>query len=92
MGGDMEYIAGHGHLSLAQAVRIAQNSESPVDQNLASFLEKKLEEVWAKLNQNASQYVFPPDEFALFNYYKSRFGDQDIVRDATARYWNHHKA
>lgn len=92
MGGNTEYIAGHGHLSLAQAVKIAQNSESPIDQNLASYLERKLDEVWTRLNQNASTYIFPSDEFALFNYYKSRFGDQDIVRDATARYWNNHRA
>jgi hypothetical protein len=36
--------------------------------------------------------MLPPDEFVLFNYYKSRFGDQDIVRNAIKRYWDDHQA
>ena len=43
MGGNTEYIAGHGYLSLGQAVHVAQNSEGGVDQQLAQFLEKRLE-------------------------------------------------
>ncbi|KAF2872522.1 hypothetical protein BDV95DRAFT_492201 [Massariosphaeria phaeospora] len=90
MGGNAEYIAGYGYVSLSQAVNIAQNSEAGVDQQLAQFLERKLSEVWAKLQAQSSTYIFPPDEFALFNYYRSRFGDSDIVREATKRFWDNH--
>ncbi|KAH7084799.1 hypothetical protein BKA63DRAFT_386477, partial [Paraphoma chrysanthemicola] len=78
MGGNTEYIAGHGYLSLSQAVHVAQNSEGGVDQNLARFLETKLASVWAKLNAQPTSYVLPPDEFALLNYYRTRFGDNEI--------------
>ena len=91
MGGNGDYIAGYGHISLAQAVYIAQNSSGGVDQRLAQYLERKLSEVWGKLNAQPNSYVFPSDEFALFNYYKSRFGDSDIVRNATKRYWDNHQ-
>jgi len=91
MGGNADYIAGLGRLTLSQAVYIAQNSEGGVDQRLAQHLEGKLSEVWARLSAQPTTYVFPDDEFALFNYYKSRFGDSDIVRDATKRYWDHHR-
>ncbi|KAF1835090.1 hypothetical protein BDW02DRAFT_523995, partial [Decorospora gaudefroyi] len=80
MGGNTEYIAGHGYLSLSQAVHVAQNSEGGVDQRLAQFLEKRLAEVWAKLNAQPNTYVLPSDEFALLNYYRTRFGDNEIVR------------
>ncbi|PSN68898.1 hypothetical protein BS50DRAFT_489673 [Corynespora cassiicola Philippines] len=91
MGGNAEYIAGYGYLSLSQAVNIAQNSEGGVDQRLAQFLEKKLGEVWTRLQAQPSTYIFPADEFALFNYYKARFGDSELVRNATKRFWDNHQ-
>ncbi|KNG47919.1 peptide-n4-(n-acetyl-beta-glucosaminyl)asparagine amidase a [Stemphylium lycopersici] len=91
MGGNTEYIAGHGYLSLSQAVHVAQNSEGGVDQRLAQFLEKRLAEVWSKLNAQPQAYILPSDEFALLNYYRTRFGDNEIVRNATKRFWDNHK-
>lgn len=91
MGGNTEYLAGYGQLSLGQAVHIAQNSEGGVDQRLAQFLEKRLAEVWAKLNAQPTSYVLPADEFALLNYYRPRFGDSVVVKDATKRFWDNHK-
>ncbi|KAF1946168.1 hypothetical protein EJ02DRAFT_441390 [Clathrospora elynae] len=85
MGGNTEYIAGHGYLSLGQAVHVAQNSEGGVDQHIAQFLEKRLAEVWSKLNVQPQTYILPSDEFALMNYYRTRFGDNEIVRNATKR-------
>ena len=91
MGGNAEYIAGYGYLLLQQAVHLAQNSEGGVDQRLAQFLETKLAEVWAKLQAQPNTYIFPQDEFALFNYYKARFGDSEVVRNATKRFWDNHR-
>ncbi|CBX92268.1 predicted protein [Plenodomus lingam JN3] len=78
MGGNTEYIAGHGYLSLAQAVHVAQNSEGGVDQRLAQYLERRLADVWSKLNAQPHTYILPSDEFALINYYRTRFGDNEI--------------
>jgi hypothetical protein len=92
MGGNTEYIAGHGYLCLGQAVHVAQNSEGGVDHRLAQFLERQLAVVWAKLNAQPNTYVLPADEFALMNYYRTRFGDNnEIVRTATKRFWDNHK-
>lgn len=91
MGGNIELVAGYGQVSLGQAVNIAQNSDGGVDQRLAQFLEKRLAEVWAKLNAQPTSYILPQDEFALLNYYRSRFGDSIVVRDATKRFWDNHK-
>jgi hypothetical protein len=89
--GNTEYIGGYGHLSLSQAVNIAQNSEGGVDQRLAQHLEKKLAEVYARLQSQPSSYILPPDEFALVNYYRSRFGDSDLIKSATKRFWDNHR-
>ncbi|KAF1928702.1 uncharacterized protein M421DRAFT_100978 [Didymella exigua CBS 183.55] len=78
MGGNLENVAGYGQLSLGQAVNIAQNSEGGVDQRLAQFLERRLADVWAKLNTQPTSYILPADEFALLNYYRPRFGDSSI--------------
>ncbi|KAH9876051.1 hypothetical protein J1614_003930 [Plenodomus biglobosus] len=91
MGGNTEYIPGHGYLCLGQAVHVAQNSEGGVDQRLAQFLERRLAEVWSKLNAQPHTYILPSDEFALMNYYRPRFGDNEIVRNATKRFWDNHK-
>ncbi|KAJ4994283.1 peptide-n4-(n-acetyl-beta-glucosaminyl)asparagine amidase a [Stagonosporopsis vannaccii] len=92
MGGNLEHVAGYGQLSLGQAVHIAQNSDGGVDQRLAQFLERRLADVWAKLNAQPTSYILPADEFALLNYYRPRFGDNVIVKDATKRFWDNHKA
>lgn len=91
MGGNLENAAGYGQLSLSQAVHIAQNSDGGVDQRLAQFLEQRLADVWAKLNAQPTSYILPADEFALLNYYRPRFGDNAIVKDATKRFWDNHK-
>jgi len=91
MGGNTELIAGYGYLSLGQAVHVAQNSEGGVDQPLAQFLERQLALVWSKLNAQPHTYLLPSDEFALMNYYRTRFGDDEVVRNATKRFWDNHK-
>ncbi|KAF2704861.1 hypothetical protein K504DRAFT_389335 [Pleomassaria siparia CBS 279.74] len=91
MGGNQDYIQSYGYVSLQQAVHLAQNSEGGVDQRLAQYLEGKLTEIWARLQAQPNSYILPQDEFALFNYYKSRFGDSEIVRNATKRFWDNHR-
>jgi hypothetical protein len=86
-----EYIAGIGAIQLSEAVRIAQNSEPGVNPKLAQYLERKLAEVYAKLQTNPNSYILPPDEFALINYYRSRFGNSDLIIRATRRFWDNHQ-
>ncbi|KAL1612355.1 hypothetical protein SLS60_000581 [Paraconiothyrium brasiliense] len=85
-----EYIPGMGSLTLGQAVLLAQNSPAGVDQRLAQHLERKLAEVYAKIKAQPNSYILPQDEFALINYYRSRFGDSEIIKSATKRFWDNH--
>ncbi|KAL5472521.1 hypothetical protein PMIN07_000749 [Paraphaeosphaeria minitans] len=85
-----EYISGMGSLTLGQAVHLAQNSPGGVDQRLAQHLERKLAEVHAKIKAQPHSYILAQDEFALVNYYRSRFGDSEIIKSATKRFWDNH--
>jgi hypothetical protein len=91
MGDSAEHFTGYSNLSLAQAVQVAQNSEEGIHESLAIFLEANLGQVWRQLQAKPNSYIFSPVEFALFNYHRSWFGDQDIVRDATKRYWDNYR-
>jgi hypothetical protein len=86
-----EYITGMGSLTLGQAVHLAQNSPGGVDQRLAQHLERKLAEVHAKIKAQPNSYILPQDEFALINYYRARFGDSEIIKTATKRFWDNHR-
>ncbi|KAF2204741.1 hypothetical protein GQ43DRAFT_121204 [Delitschia confertaspora ATCC 74209] len=77
-------------LTLQRALDIARNSEGGVDPAITAFLERKLGEVWAKLQAQPNTYVFTKDEFALFNYYRARFGSSEIARSATQRFWDNY--
>ena len=91
MGGNAEYIAGYGYLSLQTALDIARNSEGGVDSSINAYLERKLGELWARLQAQPHTYVFTKDEFALFNYYRQRFGNTDIATSAIRRFWDNYR-
>jgi hypothetical protein len=55
-------------------------------------MEKKLVEVRRRLLAKPDSYIFPLDEFALFNYYRSWSGDHDVVMNATKRHWDNYQA
>ncbi|KAF2467065.1 uncharacterized protein BDR25DRAFT_72900 [Lindgomyces ingoldianus] len=90
MGGNADYIAGYGYISLQRALDIARASDDGrVDPTINAYLERKLGEVWARVQAQPSSYVFTKEEFSLFNYYRARFGETDpIVVGAIARFWN----
>ena len=83
---------GYAHLTLQRALDIARNSEGGVDPAIAAFLESQIGELWARLQAQPNSYVFTKDEFALFNYYRSRFGSSEIARSATQRFWDNYNA
>lgn len=86
-----EYIRGLDDLTLGQAVRLAQNSQGGVHERLAQILERKLAEVHAKIKAQPNSYILQQDEFALINYYRARFGDSEIIKSATKRFWDNHR-
>jgi len=92
MGGNAD-MNGYAHLTLQRALDIARNCDGGVvDDTVTAFLENKIGELWARLQAQPTTYVFTKDEFALFNYYRSRYESSPIAQSATKRFWDNYNA
>jgi hypothetical protein len=91
MGGNASAdINGYGYLSIQRALEIARNSEGGVDPVIVSYLEKAIQEVWARLHANPN-YILTKDEFSLFTYYRARFQNSEVARRAVQRFWDYYQ-
>lgn len=72
-----------------EALDRARNSnDGPIDSQTSAILEAAIQELWNKIQAQSNSYVLTPDEFALFNYFRKRFGNSAVARKAVERYWN----
>ena len=56
-------------------------------------IEQAMNQLWERIKAQENTYIMDCDEFALFNYHRSRYASgrsNDIAKDATTRYWNNH--
>jgi O-methyltransferase involved in polyketide biosynthesis len=81
-----------GEMTLQKALEAARNSEGPVDDSIANYLERSVRELWAKLEAAPNSYLMSPDEFALFTYYRQRYTNTAVAESATRRFWNSYQA
>jgi hypothetical protein len=79
-----------GYLNIQRALDIARNSEGVVDPTIASFLERALRDLWGRITAQPSTYLMNKDEFALFNYFRTRFTQSPTAQDAIQRFWNNY--
>ena len=75
--------------SVRRALESARNSEDGrVDERVARLLETAITELWRVMQSQPDTYILTKDEFALFNYFRDRFGDSPVARRAVERFWN----
>lgn len=76
--------------SVAQALEIARDSpDGAQDPTVKNILEIALSEIWRKIEAQPTSYVMTREEFAVFNYFQSRFEGQELAVAARRRYWDH---
>jgi hypothetical protein len=76
--------------SVTQALEIARDSEEGArDPVVSQILENALAHIWGKVQAQPTAYVMTRDEFAVFNYFQSRFTGNAIAISARKRYWDH---
>lgn len=76
--------------SVAHALEVARDSaEGAQDPTVVRILETAIADIWRKIQAQPTSYVMTRDEFAVFNYFQSRFVGQQLATDATRRYWDH---
>jgi hypothetical protein len=78
---------GIGVLNYQRAIDIARNTEGELDPTVSAYLESAVTDIWARINLDSSSYVMTKDEFAVFNFYRTRFQDDDVAEKAVARFW-----
>ncbi|KAI1358282.1 hypothetical protein F5Y08DRAFT_345860 [Xylaria arbuscula] len=72
-----------------QALEIARDDPEAACHGLVrNLLESALEGIWSRVLANKSSYVMSRDEFAIFNFYQTRFRDDPIAIAARGRYWD----
>ena len=77
-------------LTVANALEIVQNTEDgQVHPSVSAILERAIGEIWRRIQAQPTTYVMGREEFAVFNYYRSRFRDSRVAQQAVARFWNH---
>lgn len=92
MGGSTTNVDGVGALSPQRAVDIARNTEGELDPNVKDYLENVLRDIWSRVQLHPDSYILTKDEFAVFNFYRQRFGDAPEAQAAVSRYWQHTQA
>lgn len=76
--------------TVTQALEVARDSpEGAQDPTVISILETAIADIWRRIQARPTTYVMTRDEFAVFNYFQSRFAGQQLATDARKRYWDH---
>ena len=88
---------GQGYTSsnttVLEALEIARDSpEGAQDPGIIAILEEALSEIWDRIQAEPTTYVMTRDEFAVFNYFQSRFEGDEVAAEARRRYWNSSQA
>lgn len=75
--------------TVRRALESARNcDDGQLDPRMSLILETAISELWRKIQLHPDTYVLSGDEFALFNYFRERFGDSPVARQAVERFWN----
>ena len=75
-------------LTIPEAINIVkQHQHGNVDPAVTSFLARIADDIWQRIQVQPSAYVLTREEFAVFNYYRGFFGDDEVVQQAIRRFW-----
>ncbi|GIJ84140.1 hypothetical protein Asppvi_002976 [Aspergillus pseudoviridinutans] len=78
--------------SVRQALERARNCEpDAVDRHTTDILEAAITNLWQRIQNAPDTYVLNGDEFALFNYFRGRYGQNRIAQLAVERFWNNYR-
>lgn len=78
-------------LTVANALEIAKdNQNGPIPPAVTQMLERNIGDIWRRIQAEPLTYVMTREEFAVFTYYRSRFDNNAVARQAVARFWNHY--
>jgi len=78
-------------LTMLDALELARQSDlAAEDPVVIHALEVAIDNIWSKIEASPRTYLMHPDEFGVFNYFQTRFKDNEIAQAAVKRYWDAH--
>ena len=78
-------------LTVPEAIDIfKQHQHGEIDSGVTSFLVGKAYEIWQRIQAQPLAYVLTKEEFAVFTCCRGVFGDDEVVRQAIVRFWDHY--
>ena len=75
------------HLTLGKALELAKDPNQPTPPPVTAMLERKMAEIWQRIQARPTSYVMTRDEFAVFSYFRSSY-DNITARQAVSRFWS----
>lgn len=83
MANQTDGIAG---LTYQRALDIARNTEGTLNPEVAAYLDQACVDISNRINAEPDSYILTKDEFAVFNFYRSRFSGV-VAEAAVERFW-----
>lgn len=74
--------------SITYHLEKARNTEGTLDPATNAVLESFVTEVWNNIIAQPDSYILTKEEFAVFNYFNSRYSHDPRAAKAKARYWD----
>ena len=78
--------------NIRHCLEIVRNSEpGQAPGNAVATIERAMAELWARVEAGDQSYVMTNTEFAVFNFFRSRYASgryAGVAQKATARHWN----
>lgn len=78
-----------GITTVEHALEIARDTpEGTQDPSVVDVLENAIADIWRKVQAKPTSYVMSRGEFAVFNYFQSRFLGNELATSAKKRFWD----
>jgi hypothetical protein len=79
-------------LDTQTALQILRDTEDDnVPQAVEIFVERELRVIVQSLEAAPDSYLLTKDEFALFNFYRHRYANEQFTESAISRFWSTHR-
>lgn len=76
--------------TVAEALELARDTpEGAADTKVREMLDAEMARIWASIEAEPKTYVMTRDEFAVFNYYGSKYVGNELAAEARGRYWSY---
>ncbi len=90
LGIEEEASGSRKQLSVPEALQIAKYNNG-VPPAIPALVEDVFNDLWRRIQAQPADYVMTKEEFAVFNYYRSRLSNDSMIQNAISRFWASYK-